>query len=174
MTYSTGNIIADSCRLCLSYTEKLLTDIPPELFARFAAPGGEPIASNHPAFVLGHLSLYPPRIVRAWGQERGLVDVPTSFETVFSKDVQCEDDPDGSIYPHRDTIVEAFFQGYRTIIDRLRELDEEVLQRANPNEAMAKRFPTLGSMHAFYCGGHLMVHLGQLSAWRRMAGLGSA
>ncbi|MEZ6107981.1 MAG: hypothetical protein R3B96_18180 [Pirellulaceae bacterium] len=28
MTYSTGNIIADSCRLCLSFTEKLLTDIP--------------------------------------------------------------------------------------------------------------------------------------------------
>ncbi|MEZ6107982.1 MAG: hypothetical protein R3B96_18185 [Pirellulaceae bacterium] len=38
------------------------------------------------------------------------MDVPTSFETVFSKDAQCEDDPDGSIYPHRDTIVEPSFK----------------------------------------------------------------
>ena len=174
MAYSTGNVIADSCRLAMSYTEKLLQGIPNEMFARFASPGGQSVASNHPAFVLGHLTLYPPRIIRAWGQERGLVDVPTSFETVFSKDATCEDDPDGVIYPHRDTIVEAYFHGYRTIIERLRELDDEILQRPNPNETMAPRFPTLGSMHAFYCGGHLMVHLGQLSAWRRMAGLGAA
>lgn len=174
MSYSTGNVIADSCRLCLSYTEKLIKDISAERFARFAAPGGSMVESNHPAFVLGHLSLYPSRMMRAWGLERGLVDVPTSFETVFSKDAVCEDDPDGSIYPHRDTIVEAYFHGYRTIVERLRELDDEVLQRPNPTEAMVARFPTLGSMHAFYAGGHLMVHLGQLSAWRRMEGMGSA
>jgi hypothetical protein len=39
---------------------------------------------------------------------------------------------------------------------------------------MTERFPTLGSVHAFYCGGHIMMHLGQMSAWRRMMGLGSA
>jgi hypothetical protein len=26
----------------------------------------------------------------------------------------------------------------------------------------------------FYVGGHMMLHLGQLSAWRRMMGLGAA
>ena len=39
---------------------------------------------------------------------------------------------------------------------------------------MTELFPTLGSMHAFYTGGHIMMHLGQISAWRRMQGLGAA
>lgn len=174
MTYSTGNLIADSCRLSLSYAEKLLGGIPDERFARFAAPGGQAIASNHPAFVLGHLAIYPSRVLRSIGGEKGEFDVPTSFETVFSRDATCEDDPDGSIYPGREAIVDHFFRGYRLVIDRLRETDDATLQKPNPNEAMAGRFPTIGSMNAFYCGGHLMVHLGQLSAWRRMEGLGSA
>jgi hypothetical protein len=29
-------------------------------------------------------------------------------------------------------------------------------------------------VQTFYCGGHMMMHLGQMSAWRRMEGLGSA
>jgi hypothetical protein len=29
-------------------------------------------------------------------------------------------------------------------------------------------------VQTFYCGGHMMMHLGQLSAWRRMLGLGAA
>jgi len=174
MSYSTGNVIADSCRLSLSYAEKLLPGIEAERFGRFAIVGGQVVVSNHPAFVLGHLSLYPARILRQLGTDKGTVDVPTGFEAVFSKDAHCEDDPDGSIYPPKDEIVEAFLKGYRTVIERLREIDEATLQGENPNEAMRGRFPTLGSMHAFYCGGHLMVHLGQLSAWRRMEGLGSA
>ena len=39
---------------------------------------------------------------------------------------------------------------------------------------MTELFPTLGSMQAFYVGGHIMMHLGQISAWRRMQGLGAA
>jgi hypothetical protein len=41
--------------------------------------------------------------------------------------------------------------------------------------AVARRsremFPTLGAVVAFYLGGHVMNHLGQLSAWRRCLGL---
>ena len=32
-------------------------------------------------------------------------------------------------------------------------------------------FPTLGAVVAFYLAGHVMNHLGQLSAWRRCIGL---
>jgi hypothetical protein len=39
---------------------------------------------------------------------------------------------------------------------------------------MRELFPTIGSVQAFYCGGHMMMHLGQMSAWRRMEGLGTA
>jgi len=39
---------------------------------------------------------------------------------------------------------------------------------------MTDLFPTLGSLQSFYCGGHIMMHLGQVSAWRRMMDLGAA
>ena len=57
----------------------------------------------------------------------------------------------------------------------LRETGDDAFQQPNPMPApMSDRFPTLGSLHTFYSGGHLMMHLGQISAWRRMIGLSPA
>jgi hypothetical protein len=57
----------------------------------------------------------------------------------------------------------------------LRSTPEDVFQQSNPAEGRMKElFPTIGSVQAFYCGGHMMMHLGQASAWRRMEGLGAA
>ena len=36
------------------------------------------------------------------------------------------------------------------------------------------RFPTKGAALGFYVGGHFMMHMGQLSAWRRAMGMGAA
>ena len=71
-------------------------------------------------------------------------------------------------------VVAFFKKGYASTVAALREVDDATLEVPNPNERMAGKFPTLGSGHGFYVGGHMMMHLGQLSAWRRMAGLGSA
>ena len=57
MTRSLGNIIADSLAVSLAYGERLLAGVSGERFARFSTPGGVVIASNHPDFVYGHLSL---------------------------------------------------------------------------------------------------------------------
>jgi hypothetical protein len=173
MDRSLGNIIADSLDLCLGYTERLLKDIPASQFARFAAPGGQSIDSNHPAFVLGHLALYAPRILGDLGQP--VPAVPDAFQSVFSKDAKCADDPAGTIYPSMDAVVECYFSGYRAASAALRATPDDAFRTPNPNPGrLSELFPTLGSMHAFYCGGHMMMHLGQLSAWRRMAGMGAA
>jgi len=172
MSRSTGNIIADSLELSLGYAERLLKDISADQFARFAAPGGQAVVSNHPAFIFGHLSLYGPRILKQLGQ--AAPEIPQQFSDVFSKDATCVDDADGSVYPDRDSITDLFFEGYRAALTALREATEEQLAAPNPMEAMAARFPTVGSMQNFYVGGHMMLHLGQLSAWRRMIGLGAA
>ena len=39
------------------------------------------------------------------------------------------------------------------------------------HRAVLELFPTLGSIHGFYAGGHMMMHLGQMSAWRRIEGM---
>jgi len=173
MSRSVGNCIADSLDLCVGYAERLLKDVTTENFGRFAAPGGVPVDSNHPAFVLGHLALYAPRILR--DLKAPVPAVPAGFDAVFSKDAKCVDDPAASIYPTMDAVKAAFFDGYRAASAALRATSDDTFQQPNPNPGrLAELFPSLGSMHAFYCGGHMMMHLGQLSAWRRMAGLGAA
>lgn len=174
MSRSLGNTIADSLALSIGYTKRLMTGIEADHFARFATPGGQTIESNHPAFILGHLSLYAPRIINELGRSDLAVAIPDGFEAVFSKDAQCADDPDGSVYPAMSAVTELYETGYANATTALREVADDVLQQPNPNERMTDKFPTIGSMHGFYVGGHMMMHLGQLSAWRRMQGLGSA
>lgn len=175
MPRSLGNTIADSLELSLGYAERLSAGLTSQNFARFALPGGTTIESNHPAFVFGHLCLYGPRIVKQLGRDELVVPAPETFEKVFSKDAKCVDDPDGSIYPSMSDVVEHFKQSYGNAVTSLREVDDSVLQAANPTEGrMSELFPTIGSMHTFYVGGHMMMHLGQLSAWRRMQGLAAA
>jgi hypothetical protein len=173
MTRSLGHVIADSLSLSIGYAERLLKDVTPQQFCRFAAPGGKPIESNHPAFTYGHLSLYGPRILQQLG--RPTTALPDGFEAKFSKDAKCVDDPSGTVYPSMELITATFFGGYKTALEALRETPDAAFQQPHPIEGrMAELFPTLGSLHNFYVGGHVMMHLGQVSAWRRMAGLGPA
>jgi len=151
MIRSLGNVIADSLELSLSYGERLLKDISPKMFARFATVGGVIVEANHPAFSYGHLSLYGPRILTQLGVPGPVV--PAGFEALFSKDAKCADDPNGTLYPSMDIIQAAFFEGYRASVTVLRSLPDSALEVPNPMEGpQAVRFPTLGSLQNFYAG----------------------
>lgn len=169
MARSQGLCIADSLKLTLGYAERLLKGISADQFARFANISGTVVNSNHPAFILGHLALYGPRIASELGGEA--VTIPESFDPVFSHTVTCVDDPDGTIYPTMDEITTVYFSSYQKALAALETATDEQLAVPNPTEAMIPKFPTMGSMQSFYVGGHMMIHLGQLSAWRRMMGM---
>ena len=154
--------------------ERLLKDVQPEQFARFAKVGDTIIESNHPAFIIGHLSLYACRVIEGVGNDATAYRPTTQFDKVFSREAQCVDDVDGSIYPAMDEITAAFFDGYKAAVDSLNGAPDEVFAEANPNEPMRGKFPTKGAMFGFYVGGHVMLHVGQMSAWRRAVGLGPA
>jgi len=173
MHRSLGNVIADSLQLSVGYAERLLKSVSPDRFARFATVGGVVVESNHPAFIYGHLSLYAPKILRLIGHPAP--PVPDQFEVRFSKDTACVDDIDGDLYPPMDEIVAFFLEGHRMVAGALRGTPDSVFDQDNPATGRMKElFPTIGSAQAFYCGGHMMMHLGQMSAWRRMEGLGAA
>jgi hypothetical protein len=169
-----GNVIACSAKQALSYSEKLLVGISREQFARFAVPGGITIVSNHPSFIFGHLSLYAPRILGELGADPSGLVVPDSFSTVYSRDAKCVDDPQGDIYPPMEDVVQFYFDGHQQVIEAIKKLPNEAWDKPNANTGAIARFPTMADMHAFYLGGHMMMHLGQLSAWRRAAGLPAA
>lgn len=169
-----GPMIAASARLGLAYAERLFRDVRADQFARFARIGDTVIESNHPAFVCGHLCLYPSQIVTGIRGDGSSFSPPASYKQLFSKDAKCVDDPEGTIYPSRDELVNNLLDGYRAAATALESAEDDVFSDANPNVPMRERFPTKGAMYAFYVGGHFMVHMGQLSAWRRGMGLGPA
>jgi len=169
-----GPMIADSANLCIGYAQRLLQGIQANQFGSYARVGDSIIESNHPAFIFGHLSLYPVRVVGELGGDTTSVQPSDSYQELFSPKARCQDDPEQSIYPAMEEITDKFFAGHAQAIEMLSSADDAAFQVENPNEKMRAKFATLGAMHAFYFGGHLMIHLGQCSAWRRAMGLGSA
>jgi hypothetical protein len=170
-----GFIIAGPGKLAIAYAQRLLKDVTPSQFARFARPGNVEVKSNHPAFVFGHLSMYPLQVITHLGKPTDSVKPPAGYEPLFKNGVECRDDPDGMIYPKMEQIVSFYLSSYETAINELEAADDATLTKANPMEGrMSELFPLMGGMLAFYISGHQTSHLGQVSAWRRMMGLPAA
>lgn len=171
MTATTTSHLGSALQPCLnrviSYAEVLTNGIDPAKFAHMPMPG-----VNHPAFCLGHLALYPNLCFTLLGREDLKEELP-GFEALFKAGVECVED-DGR-YPAKDVIVEAFVDGHRRLADALSEVDDAVFGQINPIEGrMREFFPTIGVAVTFLSTAHPMMHLGQVSAWRRVMGLGSA
>ena len=170
-----GSTIADAAQMGPRYAKRLASGIPAERFARMSQPGGQLVEANHPAFALGHLCLYPFKVLDLLGMDTTEVMPPDSFEALFSKTAKCIDDPSGKIYPSSEVILSFFESSYSIAIDAIRRASDEKLSAPNPIDTpMREILPTLGGLLAFYLTGHVTTHLGQLSTWRRMEGLPAA
>ncbi len=155
-------------RLVRGYAELLLKDIKPADFAR--QPNG--VNCNHPAWCYGHLSVYPNAILEMIGRA-DLVKPNAKFKELFDNKTVCRDDPGAKIYPSMEEITSYFFERTDAALAAALEVDDAVLAKPNPT-GLKDRLPTVGSMCDFMLGAHAMSHLGQISTWRRMMGLGSA
>ena len=163
----TGALIASSLALTLRYAEDLVGTIPAERFCEMPAKD-----MNHPAFCVGHLAIYANRVLEMTGRADLKIAMPFGDEH-FKNGAPCVAQ-DGR-YPSKEVICDTFFKGWRTVLAALPSVDDAVFSRENPAEGRFKEmFPTVGGAVNFLAGGHNMMHLGQISTWRRAAGLGSA
>ena len=162
-----GTVIQQLSGPSFGYAEGLLKDIPAERFARHATPGGEPITANHPAWQIGHLAIYPAKVAEACGLSLdGVANSEQDLE-LFDAGSPCNDDVDGS--------TTKLFDGYRKLGDAAAAADDEFLAGEHQgSEGMRERFPTRAALLSFMVSGHMMMHLGQISTWRRCEGMGSA
>lgn len=74
-------------------------------------------------------------------------------------------------YPAKDALLKAVEQGYQQVRERAASAAPEVLARPTTIQRAKETLPTSKELLAFLLTGHMGVHLGQLSSWRRMIGL---
>jgi hypothetical protein len=159
----------------LGMAEAMLKGVTPERFARFTCPGGVAVQSNHPAWNYGHLAIYPVKVLAMCALPTDGLANPDGWEELFGAGSTCEDDARGSMYPPMSAITEHFFKGYNQLVAACAQADDQaMLQLHSGSDRMRERFPTVLAVCSFMVGSHIMMHLGQVSTWRRCEGLGSA
>ena len=160
-------LVIPSAELGLRYAEQLVTTIPADVFAKMPMKD-----LNSAAFNIGHLSIYGDRICSLLGRTDLVQPMPYAVD-LFKNGAPCLDQP--GLYPAKDVLVSTFFERQRRAIEAYAGASEAALNAENPAEGRFKEmFPTVGSAVSFLLNGHVQSHLGQISAWRRVMGLGSA
>ena len=76
-------------------------------------------------------------------------------------------------YPSKDELLQAVEQGFEKArqLAQVATAEQLAAPSTSANPIMKAALPTLKEGAAFLLTGHLGVHLGQLSTWRRMIGL---
>jgi len=160
-----SSLILPPLQRVIGYGEVLAADIPASRFTHMPHP-----KMNHPAWIYGHLAIYPNRVLGMLGRA-DLAAPLDGWDELFGGGSECVDDP--TRYPDGKILVNTFLDRYRALVPALESVADEVLFQENPIEGRFREmFPTVGVAANFMCGAHPMMHLGQLSAWRRAIGLG--
>lgn len=144
------------------YAQRLTADLPDARFCEQPAEG-----VNHPAWLLGHLCISNdyvlgllgknPQCNGEWHDQFGAGSRPGAVREDF---------------PSKEALWNRFRDGSAAVKLVAAEASPAVLARPNPLEVDGPQqgLPTLGDLVAHLMTTHLALHLGQLSAWRRMTG----
>ena len=124
---------------------------------------------NHPAWILGHLALSSDGFARRLGLASTL---PAGWSETFG----AGGIPSGAAadFPGRERILDQLAAQHARVADAVESADPAVFAAPFPDERRRKTFPTLGDYAAFVMTSHEGSHIGQIAAWRRAMGLGSA
>jgi len=145
-----------------AYADKLTADLTPEQV--FQTPPGF-VVMNHPAWVLCHLTVYAPML--GVMLEGGTPDDP--LEHRYGRKSTPVLDP--SQYPAWDEIRAAYLEEHDALVPMLTDASAKVLEAPPTIERFRTRWPRLADAVVHLMNHHESIHLGQLSAWRRVCGL---
>ncbi len=124
---------------------------------------------NHPAWILGHLALSSDGLARRYGLESTLPDGWAGTFGAGGIPSGADDD-----FPGRDRILDELAAQHARVAEVVAAADPAVFEAPFPDERRRQTFPTLGDYTAFVMTTHEGSHIGQIAAWRRAMGLGSA
>jgi len=146
----------------LRYAQSLVADLSDAQMV--LRPGGN---MNHPAWILGHLAKYHPVTVQLLAGEP--VDDP-KHDPLFGFAGQGPVD-DVAAYGSKQAIVSWFVEGHELVAQALLAAKPQAFQQRPSLERWAAMYPTVEFMLPDLLLHHESLHIGQISIWRRAAGL---
>jgi hypothetical protein len=155
----------------LDQARSLVADVPCERFAELPHPG-----AKHPGWILGHLCVGSGFAAAILGTD------PADFATVCGvPEKMLSGTGPGSTpgterdaYATKDELLAELGRLHALAATRLEAIDEDRLAAPLPMEEYRDFWPTIGDAAFYLMGTHEPYHLGQLSVWRRAAGLDAA
>ena len=146
----------------LGVAGRLVDDLTPEQMV--LQPSG---AVNHPAWTLGHLVISANGLGRLLGLAP---EVPEGWDRVFA--TGGIPSGDAADYPSKDELLVALAAQHERNTEAVLQADPAWFAAPHPDERRRRYFPTVGDVVTFLMTSHEASHLGQVSAWRRAAGIG--
>ncbi len=124
---------------------------------------------NHPAWLLGHLAAASNQLARMLGLE-------STFPDAWADAFKSGGIPGGDAadFPSKEALLGELAAQHERVAEALATADPALFDREHPSAGTRKRFPTVGDYAVFLISSHEGSHLGQITAWRRAMGLGSA
>ncbi len=148
--------------LNLGYAKRLVADIPDDKMTLQPAPD-----MNHAAWVLGHLACTADMLADMIGARPVC---PAGWVSLFDWNSSPSSEP--SAYPSKATLLRALEDAHAGVAAALPLVPESRWPETTPLEAVRSFLPTLGDCLVFVMAAHENMHLGQLSAWRRVQRMG--
>jgi hypothetical protein len=145
----------------VNYCRSLVAEVPDERMTEQPLPG-----VNHPAWVLGHLAVVADGAMEKLGGKKTL---PTTWPALFASG--SKPSATRSLYPSREELLRALEERYENLRQRAATASPEQLSQPTTSPRAKETLPTFKEFLAFLLTGHVGVHAGQLSSWRRMIGL---
>jgi len=149
-----------------AYGASLIADLDQAQMTQQVAPDGQ-AAANHPAWVYSHLGVYVP-VIEAIIKNETFADPK---EHKFG--MQSKPSSDASLYASKEQLLADFESGHDRVAQLLQEAGDAVLDNKITLARWEPVMPTASLALPYLMLNHENVHLGQISAWRRVQGLPS-
>ena len=148
------------------YCQRLVADLTAEQMTAQPAPS-DSAPANHPAWVLSHLNVYLP-VIQSLIRGEDFEDPKNHVFGMLSKP-----EADASIYSDKDTLLQEWRDGHEAVRQLLASADDSIFEQDVLLERWKAPMPKVGIALPYVMLCHENIHLGQVSAWRRIQGMPS-
>ncbi|MFO1019340.1 MAG: DinB family protein [Planctomycetales bacterium] len=150
-------------RFVMRYADMLVADLSDAEMVQIPHPG-----MNHPAWVLGHITMAIDSTAR-------ILDQPGLTDREWIKKFGPGSTPveDIAVYPTKAELLAKLKAVGEHAIKCIENATPEQLAGPNKTRFFPEVFPTVADFATHLLTTHPSLHLGQLSAWRRVLGKGS-